>query len=72
MNAVILDKDNQLINAEVELPQLKSNEVKIKILASALNPIDYQMRENEFERRYIFSPILGREGQELSQIKVQM
>ena len=62
MNAVILDKDNQLINANVDLPPLKSNEVKIKIIASAINPIDYQMRENEFERRYLYSPILGREG----------
>ncbi|MGJ1325606.1 alcohol dehydrogenase catalytic domain-containing protein [Sphingobacterium multivorum] len=62
MNAVILDQDNQLINAEVTLPQMKPNEVKIKIIASAINPIDYQMRENEFERRYLYSPILGREG----------
>lgn len=62
MNAVILDRDNQLINANVDLPPLKSNEVKIKIIASAINPIDYQMRENEFERRYLYSPILGREG----------
>jgi len=62
MNAVILSENNQLINAEVVLRQLKPEEVKIKIIASALNPIDYQMRENEYERKYMFSPILGREG----------
>ncbi|QMV68917.1 NADP-dependent oxidoreductase [Sphingobacterium paramultivorum] len=62
MNAVILDQDNQLINVNVDLPEVKPNEVKIKIIASAINPIDYQMRENEFERRYLYSPILGREG----------
>lgn len=62
MHAVILNKNNQLINAEVALRQLKPQEIKIRIIASALNPIDYQMRENEYERRYLFSPILGREG----------
>ncbi len=62
MKAVILDENNQLINAEVALRQLKPEEIKIRIIASALNPIDYQMRENEYERRYLFSPILGREG----------
>jgi len=62
MNAVILNEKNQLVNAKVVLRQLKSQEIKIRIIASALNPIDYQMRENEYERRYIFSPILGREG----------
>jgi len=62
MKAVILNENNQLINAEVALRQLKPQEIKIRIIASALNPIDYQMRENEYERRYLFSQILGREG----------
>jgi NADPH:quinone reductase-like Zn-dependent oxidoreductase len=39
----------------------KTNEVLIQIKASGFNPIDYQMLENELERKLISSPILGRE-----------
>lgn len=61
MKAVILNKNGTLENALVEQPKPKSNEVLIHIKASGFNPIDYQMLENELERKLISSPILGRE-----------
>ncbi|WP_426477386.1 NADP-dependent oxidoreductase [Chryseobacterium sp. CBSDS_008] len=61
MKAVILNKNGKLEDGFVEQPQPKSNEVLIRIKASGFNPIDYQMLENEFERKLISSPILGRE-----------
>lgn len=61
MRAVYLNNDNSLDLKPLELHDLKKNEVQIKICAIGINPIDYQMRENEEERKYIFSPILGRE-----------
>lgn len=61
MKAVILNKNFQLEDGMAEKPPVKSNEVLIQIKASGFNPIDYQMLENELERKLISSPILGRE-----------
>ncbi|CAH0283813.1 NADP-dependent oxidoreductase [Chryseobacterium sp. Bi04] len=61
MKAVILNKNFQLEDGMVEKPPVKNNEVLIQIKASGFNPIDYQMLENELERKLISSPILGRE-----------
>ncbi|WP_431612094.1 NADP-dependent oxidoreductase [Chryseobacterium sp. 'Rf worker isolate 10'] len=61
MKAVILNKNGKLEDGFAEQPQPKSNEVLIQIKASGFNPIDYQMLENELERKLISSPILGRE-----------
>ncbi|MBK1895192.1 NADP-dependent oxidoreductase [Chryseobacterium paridis] len=61
MKTVTLNKDFQLQDGWTERPQPKSNEVLIQIKASGFNPIDYQMLENELERKLISSPILGRE-----------
>jgi len=61
MKAVILNKNLQLEDGFFEKPEPKSNEVLIQIKASGFNPIDYQMLENELERKLISSPILGRE-----------
>ncbi|MFS4430563.1 quinone oxidoreductase family protein [Chryseobacterium sp. S90] len=61
MKAVILNKNGQLEDGFTEQPQPKDHEVLIQIKASGFNPIDYQMLENELERKLISSPILGRE-----------
>ena len=61
MKAIILNKNGKLEDGFAEQPQPKSNEVLIQIKASGFNPIDYQMLENELERKLISSPILGRE-----------
>lgn len=61
MKAIILNKNFQLENNVVQKPHPKSNDVLIQIKASGFNPIDYQMLENELERKLISSPILGRE-----------
>ncbi|AKK73338.1 alcohol dehydrogenase [Chryseobacterium gallinarum] len=61
MKAVILNKNFQLEDGFTEKPQVNNNEVLIQIKASGFNPIDYQMLENELERKLISSPILGRE-----------
>ncbi|MGX5687010.1 NADP-dependent oxidoreductase [Chryseobacterium cucumeris] len=61
MKAVILNKNGKLEDGFAEQPKPKSNEVLIHIKASGFNPIDYQMLENELERKLISSPILGRE-----------
>lgn len=61
MKAVILNKNGTLEDGFAEQPKPKSNEVLIQIKASGFNPIDYQMLENELERKLISSPILGRE-----------
>ncbi|EJL74197.1 quinone oxidoreductase family protein [Chryseobacterium populi] len=61
MKAVLLNKNFQLEDGFVEKPQPKNHEVLIRIQASGFNPIDYQMLENELERRLISSPVLGRE-----------
>ena len=62
MIAIILNDKNQLKEEIVTLRSIKPHEVRIKIIASGFNPIDYQMRENEHEKQYLSSNILGREG----------
>ncbi|PIF44568.1 NADPH:quinone reductase-like Zn-dependent oxidoreductase [Chryseobacterium sp. 52] len=61
MKAIILNENFQLKQAEIEKPHPKSHEVLIQIKASGFNPIDYQMIENELERKLLKSPVLGRE-----------
>lgn len=61
MKAVILNENFELENGCIDKPQPKENEVLIQIKASGFNPIDYQMLENDLERKLISSPILGRE-----------
>lgn len=61
MKAVILNENFQLKDGFTDTPHPKENEVLVQIKASGFNPIDYQMLENELERKLISSPILGRE-----------
>ncbi|MGK6343760.1 NADP-dependent oxidoreductase [Chryseobacterium sp. DT-3] len=61
MKAITLNKNFQLEDAVIEKPILKDHEILIQIKASGFNPIDYQMIENELERKLLKSPILGRE-----------
>ncbi|MDR3023366.1 NADP-dependent oxidoreductase [Chryseobacterium sp.] len=61
MKAVILNKNGKLEDGFTEQPKPKDYEVLIQIKASGFNPIDYQMLENELERKLVSSPILGRE-----------
>ncbi|ROI01822.1 NADP-dependent oxidoreductase [Chryseobacterium sp. G0240] len=61
MKTVILNKNFQLEDGSIEKPKPKNHEVLIQIKASGFNPIDYQMLENELERKLITSPVLGRE-----------
>ncbi|MCV9928603.1 NADP-dependent oxidoreductase [Flavobacterium sp. LS1R49] len=61
MKAIIADKDGKLHLKNVNIPTIKEDELLIKIIASGFNPIDYQMLENELERKLMHSPILGRE-----------
>lgn len=60
MKAIIFD-NKKFSCIELETPKPSKGEVLIKITASAFNPIDYQMREQELERKLISSPIFGRE-----------
>ncbi|KMQ58417.1 alcohol dehydrogenase [Chryseobacterium angstadtii] len=61
MKAIVLNENFRLEEAVIEKPQPKKHEVVIQIKASGFNPIDYQMIENELERKLISSPVLGRE-----------
>ncbi|MDQ0065844.1 NADP-dependent oxidoreductase [Chryseobacterium lathyri] len=61
MKAIALNKNFQLEDAVIEKPTPKNHEVLIRIKASGFNPIDYQMIENELERKLLKSSILGRE-----------
>lgn len=61
MKVVMLNKHGQLEDGSIPKPIPKDHEVLIQIKASGFNPIDYQMLENEHERKLISSPILGRE-----------
>ncbi|WP_261513036.1 NADP-dependent oxidoreductase [Chryseobacterium paludis] len=78
MKTVILNKDFKLEDGYIEKPYPKNNEVLIQIKASGFNPIDYQMIENELERKLVSSPVLGRElsgiiigkGSDVSQFEI--
>lgn len=61
MKAIVLKSNGDLHLEEVPIAMPKNNEVQVKIMASGFNPIDYQMIENEMERKLLHSPILGRE-----------
>jgi len=61
MKVVMLNKHGQLEDGSIPKPIPKDHEVLIQIKASGFNPIDYQMLENEHERKLISSPIVGRE-----------
>jgi NADPH:quinone reductase-like Zn-dependent oxidoreductase len=61
MKAVILQENREFKLETVAIPQPERNQIQVKIIASGFNPIDYQMIENESERKLIHSPILGRE-----------
>lgn len=64
MKAIVLKNYGGIENfelQEVEEPQIKNNEVLIRIKATAFNPIDYQMRQGSTESKLLKSPILGRE-----------
>lgn len=61
MKAVVLNEAGQLQLADVAAPVPRQGELLIRIIAAGFNPIDYQMRENEMERKLLHSPILGRE-----------
>ena len=64
MKAIILKDFGGVENfrlEEVPRPQLKPDEVFIKIRATAFSPIDYQMRKGSSESKLLKSPILGRE-----------
>jgi NADPH2:quinone reductase len=64
MKAIILKSFGGIENFELvekEDPQIKNDEVLIKIKATAFNPIDYQMRQGSAESKLLKSPVLGRE-----------
>jgi NADPH:quinone reductase-like Zn-dependent oxidoreductase len=64
MKAIVLNGFGDVSNfsiAELEEPQVKDDEVLIRIKAAAFNPIDYQMRLGLRESRLMNSPVLGRE-----------
>ncbi|SDL58041.1 NADPH:quinone reductase [Pedobacter sp. ok626] len=61
MKAIILNDLGELHLETITEPSPLANELLIKIISSGFNPIDYQMRENEMERKLLHSPILGRE-----------
>ncbi|MFC0780800.1 NADP-dependent oxidoreductase [Flavobacterium sp. HJSW_4] len=78
MKAIVLQENREFRLETVEIPQPKSNQIQVKIMASGFNPIDYQMTENGSERKLIHSPILGREfsgiitaiGSEVTEFKI--
>lgn len=65
MKAIILKDfggvENFLLDEAIPLPKIGKNEVLVEIMASAFNPIDYQMRQGRSESKKMRSFILGRE-----------
>jgi NADPH:quinone reductase len=64
MKAIILNAFGSTDNfsmQEVDNPILKEGTVKVKIKATAFNPIDYQMRKGGIESKLLKTAILGRE-----------
>lgn len=64
MTAIVLNGFGGVENFEerdVDQPVIKEKEVLIKIMATAFNPIDYQMRRGSTESKLLKSTILGRE-----------
>lgn len=60
MKAIVY-KNNEFILEEVVAPIPQENQIQVKIIASGFNPVDYQMTEGCSEKKYLHSPILGRE-----------
>ncbi|MBC7915259.1 MAG: NADP-dependent oxidoreductase, partial [Pyrinomonadaceae bacterium] len=54
------DTDNFSLE-EIETPKITEGTVKVKIKATAFNPIDYQMRKGGTESKLLRTQILGRE-----------
>lgn len=61
MKAIVLQENREFRLENVETPKPESNQIQVKIKASGFNPIDYQMTEDDSERKLLRSPILGRE-----------
>lgn len=64
MKAIVLNDWGSTDNfsmQEVENPILKEGTVKVRIYATAFNPIDYQIRRGSSESKHLKSTILGRE-----------
>lgn len=61
MKAIVLHQNGEFQLEELDIPQPSENQVQVKIVAAGFNPIDYQMTENEMERKLLHSPVLGRE-----------
>ncbi|WP_374173034.1 zinc-binding alcohol dehydrogenase family protein [Flavobacterium tructae] len=61
MKAIVLDQNGEFRLEELITPQPSENQVQVKIVAAGFNPIDYQMTENEMERKLLHSKVLGRE-----------
>lgn len=62
MKTVVLKEFGEVNNfefAEVDLPVIKSDEVLIRIMATAFNPLDYQMRKGLREKELMVGSILG-------------
>lgn len=62
METVVLKEFGEVNNfefAEVDLPMIKSDEVLIRIMATAFNPLDYQMRKGLREKELMVGSILG-------------
>ncbi|WP_316823146.1 NADP-dependent oxidoreductase [Pedobacter gandavensis] len=65
MKAIILKgfggTENFELREHMGLPEIGPEEVLVKIMATAFNPIDYQMRQGRSESKRLHSPVLGRE-----------
>ncbi|MBB2147638.1 zinc-binding dehydrogenase [Pedobacter sp. LMG 31462] len=65
MKAIVLKKiggtENFEFSKNIALPAVGPEEVLVKIIATAFNPIDYQMRKGGSESTRMHSPVLGRE-----------
>lgn len=61
MKAILLKENNEFRLETAEIPKPEANQIQVKIVASGFNPIDYQMIENDSERKLLHSRILGRE-----------
>ena len=62
MNAITLNGFGTTDNFELkkfELPKMQGDEVIIRIMASAFNPIDYQMRNGQREKELMLGSIMG-------------
>ena len=60
MKAIVY-KNAAFILEEAATPIPLENQIQVKIIAAGFNPVDYQMTEDGSEKKYLHSPILGRE-----------